>query len=94
MLLKSKRSITWLGRVPATKRTITALVVGTFMATGLPNLASAASWESLPPGMRGWIKQDKPPSIEAAEGDLTTGSIKGPGRHPVPSRPKPSASTF
>ena len=76
------------------KRTFVVLGVGAFLVSGLPNQASAAYWESLPPSWRNHPTAAAPSTLAPPPGDLTTGSINNAPRRPAHRQPGPAGAKF
>jgi hypothetical protein len=76
------------------KRSSVVLGVGAFLVSGLPNQASAAYWESLPPSWRNHPTVAAPSTLAPPPGDLTTGSINNAPRRPAHRQPGPAGAKF
>lgn len=78
----------------AMRKSFAVLSVGAFLVSGLPNQASAAYWESLPPSWRKHQTAAAPSMLAPPSGVLTTGSINNAPRRPAHRQPRPAGEKF
>lgn len=76
------------------KKSFVVLCVGALLVSSLPNHASAAYWESLPPSWRNHQKGAAPSTLAPPPKILTTGSINDTPRRLVRHQLRAAGSKF